>query len=185
MIEQILLDLASKSIEDKLNNQNAIKRDVLIDEYPSLLEKRASFVTLNLNKNLRGCIGSLMPHRPLIDDIIHNAYSAGFEDPRFQPVTKEEFKNIEIEISLLSLPKELIYDDVYDLKSKIRVGIDGVILKHSVNNSVQQATFLPQVWDQLPTFEVFFAHLVQKARLNIDCLDSHPQIFTYQAQKIR
>ena len=96
---------------------------------------------------------------------------------------------------LLQIAKDAIYeelsgekltdryklDDVLDLKNKIRVGIDGVILKLNSN----QATFLPSVWQQLPTFELFFSHLCQKARLNQDCLKLHPKIFTYEAIKIK
>jgi AMMECR1 domain-containing protein len=93
----------------------------------------------------------------------------------------EEFKNLSIEISLLSEPKEIIYKNIDDLKSKISLGVDGVVLK----KGSKSATFLPQVWDQLPTFEIFFAHLCQKAQLDINCLKDNPTIMVYQVQKVK
>lgn len=118
-----------------------------------------------------------------MDDLIQNAQSAAFNDPRFPPLTLEEFSSndITVEVSILSEPKPLSYSDMADLKSKIKIGEDGVILK--LGN--YQATFLPQVWEQLPTFESFFAHLCQKAGLPANCLESKPQIFIYHVEKIR
>jgi len=84
----------------------------MIEQYPSFAEKHAVFITLNMDGRLRGCIGSLIPHRSLIDDIIANAKSAAFRDSRFAPLTSEEFKKVEIEISLLSIPYELQYRDM-------------------------------------------------------------------------
>jgi len=179
-INKILLEISKKAVLDSLNNTKLLDREYYIKKYPELLEKRATFVTLNKNSSLRGCIGSLTPHRSLIDDIINNANSAAFEDPRFPNVTLEEFKDIDIEISLLTIPKKLEYEDIEDLKSKIRVNIDGVILKHSI----YRATFLPQVWKQLPTFEMFFQYLCDKAGMNINCLENHPNIEVYQVEKI-
>ena len=144
-------------------------------------EKRATFVTLNEYGELRGCIGSLEPHRTLLDDLVSNAKAAAFHDPRFMPLDKSEFDKIEIEVSILSVPKLLEYDSIDDLKSKVKVGTDGIVLKHYG----YQATFLPQVWEQLPTFELFFAHLCQKAGLAPNCLEEHPQIEIYQVEKIK
>jgi len=122
-------------------------------------------------------------HRTLIDDLVANAKAAAFSDPRFPSLSLEEFESSDfsLEVSVLSDPKELPYKDIADLKSKIRPNIDGVILK--LGN--HQATFLPQVWEQLPRFEDFFAHLCHKAGVVPDCLESHPQIFTYEVQKIK
>ncbi len=179
-MKHILLELASNSIRDELENCVTVDKQSLLDEHPEFNENRATFVTLNLNGQLRGCIGSLLPHRNLIDDIVENAKSAAFHDPRFLPLSKAEFENVEIEISLLSVPKPLEYSSIDDLKSKIRVGKDGVILRIDG----YQATFLPQVWEQLPTFELFFNRLCQKAGLGGDCLVEYPEIQLYQVEKI-
>ena len=179
MQKDVLLQIARESIKSHF-----LKTDIdiqkLLEKYPFLKEKGAVFVTLTLNGNLRGCIGSLVSYRSLLDDLISNAKAAAFEDPRFSPLSQKEFEDIHIEISLLSTPKELYYDSIDDLKAKLRPNIDGVILKYGYN----KATFLPQVWEQLPLFEQFFAHLCQKAGLEIDCLENHPEIFTYQVTKI-
>ncbi len=179
MREDLLLQIAKDSIK---SNFEEIDFDVdeLLKQEPKLKEQGAVFVTLTLDGNLRGCIGSLVAHRSLLEDIIYNAKAAAFDDPRFPPLSKEEFERVKIEISLLSSPKELTYSDIEDLKSKIRPNIDGVILK----DGFHQATFLPQVWEQLPTFELFFEHLCQKAGLSKEFLFNHPQIFTYQVTKI-
>lgn len=177
----ILLKIASDAIEEGLLSKTIIDKEALVSQYDFLLQTRACFVTLTINGQLRGCIGSLIPHRKLIDDIIENAKKAAFQDPRFKPLTALEFEKTNIEISLLTVPKLLNYESIKDLQSKIRIGIDGVILQYEK----KQATFLPQVWEQLPEFTVFFEHLCTKAGLSSDCLKNNPTIYTYQAQKIK
>jgi len=178
-----LLIIAKTAIKDKLNNTNEIKslKTQMLLKYPILNTPKATFVTLNLHNKLRGCIGSLIATRPFIDDLVSNAISAGFNDPRFNPITSNEFINTELEISILSEPKEIFYEDIVELQNQIQIGVDGVILKQSNH----QATFLPQVWEQLPKFDEFFQHLCHKARLDINCIYNHPQIFTYQVEKIK
>lgn len=179
MAQSVLLKLARESIEEVLEAQNTIDRDALVAEYPVLEQKMATFVTLTIDGDLRGCIGSLVAHRPLVDDIIHNAKAAAFQDPRFSPMTTSEYLHASVEVSLLTAPESVTYSDVDDLKTKIRPGVDGVIL----SLGARQATFLPQVWEQLPEFEQFFAHLGQKAGIGPDALSHHPEIFTYQVEK--
>ncbi len=179
-MEKALLELARAAIAEEFDSKVVIDRNAWMSRFPQLANKQAVFVTLNLNHQLRGCIGSLLPHRPLIDDVISNAKAAAFRDPRFVMLTPEEFAHVEIEISLLSIPYELPYENEADLKKKIRPGVDGVILNLHGN----QATFLPSVWEQLPTFEAFFAHLCRKAGLGDSCLKAHPDIRLYQARKI-
>jgi len=181
MKKKILIEIARKSIEEELRGEKLVERDKIVREYPWLAKPGAAFVTLNENRQLRGCIGSIVAHRPLIDDLIHNAKAAAFSDPRFSPVRPEELGKLEIEISLLTPPKELEYSHKTDLKEKIRPGIDGVILR--LGN--YQATYLPSVWEQIPDFDTFFATLCQKAGLAPNCLDAHPVIYTYQAEKIK
>jgi AmmeMemoRadiSam system protein A len=177
-INKQLIKLAKNSIKDELYGTNSIDKKKLLEEYPSFLEQRATFVTLNINNNLRGCIGSLVAHRSLFDDIVHNAKSSAFDDPRFAPLSKEEFENITIEISILTIPINLQFSSIDDLKSKIRVGIDGMIIQQDG----YRATFLPQVWEQLHSFEIFLNHLLQKA--DIKAINSNFTVKTYQAQKI-
>ncbi len=173
--------IARKSIEDEFNYKDSIDIKKLIKDNPSLKENGASFVTLIKNGKLRGCIGSLEAKRPLIEDIIANAKSAAFKDPRFSKLTHEELHIIDIEVSVLTKPKLLEYTDLKDLKIKIRPNIDGVILKLNSN----QATFLPQVWEELPEFESFFENLLNKANLPIDSFKKLPKIFTYQVKKFK
>lgn len=158
-----------------------INRDTIVASYPELLQDKACFVTLTINHQLRGCIGSIIPHRPLIDDLISNAVSAAFKDPRFPPLSQEEFSHTSIEVSLLSIPQSIEYQDHNDLKNIINPFIDGVILR--LGN--QQATFLPQVWEELSDFDLFFAHLGLKAGIGSDPLTYHPQIYTYQVEKFK
>ncbi len=179
MGHEILLDIAREAILSEFEN-SSFNFDRWVDKYPELLNKGAVFVTLTLDRDLRGCIGSLIAYRALIEDLVENAKSAAFKDPRFKPLSIDEFKKVELEVSLLTSPKLLEYIDKNDLKSKIRPNIDGVILRLGS----YQATFLPQVWEQLPSFELFFAHLCQKANLNQDCLEDHPDIFIYEVKKI-
>jgi AmmeMemoRadiSam system protein A len=181
----VLLKLARMSILEVFENKQLIDKEEWIKKYPFLAEKRACFVTLKMkNKpkgaNLRGCIGSILPYRSLIDDVVANAKAAAFEDPRFTPLTPEEFELIKIDVSVLTIPEKLEYEDKEDLMKKIRPGVDGVILQLANH----QATFLPSVWEELPVFELFFANLCMKAGLPGDCLMYHPVIYTYQAIEV-
>ena len=180
-MRQIYLEIAREAIKDRLYDRDTIDREKIVMLYPQLAEDGATFVTLNLYGGLRGCIGSLVAHRPLIDDLIENAKAAAFRDPRFLPLSLTEFNEVEIEVSLLTTPKLLEYTTTADLKTKVEVGVDGVVL--SLNG--RRATFLPQVWEELSTFELFFMHLCQKAGLDSNCLQAHPQIELYQVEKFK
>ena len=126
-----------------------------------LRESRASFVTLTQGQELRGCVGALEAQRPLAEDVAANARSAALEDSRFKPLTLEEFARTEIEVSLLSTPKSIAFEDHADLLRKLRPGVDGVILEHAEDG--KRATFLPQVWEDLSDPEQFIARLKHKA----------------------
>jgi len=179
-MKEILISLARASIMSGLD-KGVMQLDKVRDEYPFLQEQGACFVTLTLEDELRGCIGSTKAYRTLLEDLVHNAQAAAFRDPRFMPLTQEELQSVRIEVSLLSEPKALEYTDMFDIKNKVRIGIDGVILKLGNN----QATFLPQVWEMLKSHELFFSHLCEKAGLGIECLSKHPQILVYQVEKIK
>ena len=170
--------IAKSAIEEHFNGEQ-LDKQLLLSTYPELSQNKACFVTLNLNHRLRGCIGSIIAHRPLIDDLISNALSAAFRDPRFPPLSQEEFHKVSIEVSLLTPPVSVHYQDRNDLAKIIRPFIDGVILR--LGNL--QATFLPQVWEELSDFDLFFEHLGHKAGIGSDPLSYHPEIYTYQVEK--
>ncbi len=181
-LKRAMLSIARIAIKEEFLGHKELTDEVkqrLISMFPRLAEPGAVFVTINERSSLRGCIGSLVAHRPLIDDIIENAKAAAFGDPRFPPLRPEEFDQIIIEISLLSEPKPLPYTDIEDLRQKIVPGRDGVVLKLDG----RQATFLPQVWEDLPDFDQFFAHLCLKAGLPANCLEYHPEILVYHVEK--
>ncbi|AXX89144.1 AmmeMemoRadiSam system protein A [Arcobacter suis] len=181
MENQVLLEIAKNSIEKKFDETVKIDKTKLLTDFPELSKNGATFVTLTLNNQLRGCIGSLQAYRPLLDDLVSNANAAAFEDPRFYELTLDEFKKVKIEISILSTPIEVIYTNIEDLKSKIKPNIHGVILQKDGRRS----TFLPQVWEQLSTFEEFFSHLCHKGSFEVNCLEFHPHVFTYEVKKIK
>ncbi len=157
---EFLLALARKTIEARLFNKELQSEEENSDKYQ---EKRGTFVTLTTgNHNLRGCIGHILPQESLIDGIKTNAINAAFKDPRFPPLSKDEWDDVRVEISILTEPVPLEYSGAEDLLDKLKPGIDGVIIK----KGFAQAVFLPQVWDQLPDKEQFLSHLCMKAGLS-------------------
>jgi len=144
-----------------------------------LQDKRGTFVTLKKDGELRGCIGSLAAVDSIVEGVKRNGLHAAFEDSRFRPVEKKELASIEVEISILTEPRPVIYASGEDLGRKLQVGIDGVIIR----KGVQGATFLPQVWEQLPDPDDFLSHLCRKAGLSADAWQSdHLDVSTYQVQ---
>lgn len=125
---------------------------------PALRAQGASFVTLTENGRLRGCIGALQAYQSLYQDVCEHAMAAALQDYRFPPVRPSELAYIHIEVSRLSDPQVLIYQDPADLLQKLRPGVDGVILR----DGSRRATFLPQVWDQIPDTTEFLNHLCEK-----------------------
>lgn len=180
MDNQLLLDIVKEAIKSKFEKVD-LNEEGLLKKYEELKEQRATFVTINLDGKLRGCIGSLVAHRSLFSDLVQNAKAAAFADPRFSPLSKEEFEKVSIEISLLTKPEVLEYSDFEDLKEKLIPKKHGVILELDG----KRATFLPQVWEQLPSFNDFMVHLCQKAGLQPDKLSGFPKIQIYEALKIK
>jgi hypothetical protein len=127
--------------------------------HPALGRPGATFVTLRQAGELRGCIGSLEAHRPLEHDVRHNARAAAFQDPRFDPVARHEVDALRIEVSVLGRATPLAATDEAGLLRQLRPGVDGLILRWRG----QRATFLPQVWEQLPQPASFFSALKRKA----------------------
>lgn len=158
-----LLKVARDAIQSALGEQkseNAGEESVS----PLLSERRGTFVTLTLRGALRGCIGRIVPQETLIEGVRANAVQAALRDPRFRPLSRDELEQVKIEVSVLTAPVPLSNSDAHDLPNKLRPGTDGVILK----KGYKQATFLPQVWEQLPKPEDFLTHLCLKAGLEGD-----------------
>ena len=176
MLDTILLQIAKTSILSRFDSQLKIDGEKLLKKYPYLGNDGATFVTLNYDHQLRGCIGSIIAHRTLLDDIISNAQSAAFGDPRFNSLTSDEFSHLKLEVSVLSEPRILEYENYEDLLTKVEPKIDGLILKHGTF----QGTFLPQVWEQLPTPKEFLEHLSKKAGSHPSIYEEHPTIYRYR-----
>lgn len=147
---------------------------------PALREHGASFVTLTKHGGLRGCIGSLEAYRPLAIDVSEHAIDAALHDYRFPAVKPSELPSISIEISRLTPPQLLDYENADDLLAKLRVGVDGVIIR----DGSRKATFLPQVWQKLPNKSAFLEHLCEKMGASPTLWrQKHLQVAIYQVEE--
>jgi AmmeMemoRadiSam system protein B/AmmeMemoRadiSam system protein A len=146
-----------------------------------LKQKAATFVTLTQNGQLRGCIGSLEAHRPLSQDLMENARAAAFRDPRFPALSADELARTRVEVSILSPATPMHFSSEADLLLQLRPGIDGILIEHGVH----RATFLPQVWEQLPEPRQFMAHLKQKAGLPADFWADDMRVSHYTVEKYK
>jgi len=177
---QALVKLARRTLAEALGRTPPA--DALLDKAlqdKGLDQKRGTFVTLTKKGDLRGCIGSLSADEALVAGVRHNAKNAAFHDPRFAPLGAAELDEVAIEVSILTDPQPLDYKDAADLVAKLRPKIDGVILRKAGAG----ATFLPQVWDQLPRTEDFLGHLCRKAGLAPDAWRKGDlTVLTYQVQ---
>ena len=172
-----LLGLAANSIRHGL--EHGSPRPVDASEYSAALQAvRASFVTIELDRKLRGCMGSLRGSLPLVEDVVRNAHRAAFSDPRFSPVKAEELARLHISISVLSTPRPLTFASEADLRSQLRPGIDGLILQ----DGDHRGTFLPAVWKSLPEPAQFLRHLKRKADLPEDHWSASVQVARYTAE---
>jgi len=172
-----VIDVCKKSILSHLN-----KEKLILDKIPPLFEgEGASFVTLEKNNQLRGCIGSIIAHRRLIDDLVNNAQNSAFSDPRFTPLTKDEFKDLEIDVSLLSAPQKMKFKDEADLLEQIRPNIDGIIIK----DGNLQSVYLPSVWEQLPDKVVFLDSLKIKAGMTPKHFSSTFEAYRFTTEYIK
>jgi len=169
-----LLKLARSEIASKLGHETAFPTQA-----SWLQEPGASFVTLTRQGELRGCIGTLEAHRPLGLDVRENAVAAAFCDPRFMPLTIEEFYDIRVEVSLLSPTEALAVASEEHALATLRPGIDGVVFEYGHYRS----TFLPQVWEQLPEPAEFLAHLKRKAGLSMDFWSESVRLSRYTVSK--
>ncbi len=174
---KLLLKIARENIEAYMDN-----REYEVDfEIPEIFkQKRGVFVTLNKNNNLRGCIGYPEPYKPLIDALLDVSISAAVNDPRFRPVTKDELRDIDIEISVLTKPELIDVEDPQEYFDKITIGEDGLILENAFNRGL----LLPQVpveqgWD----VNEFLVNLAYKAGTNFNAWqEMSTKIYKFQAQ---
>lgn len=146
-----------------------------------LAEPGASFITLTQSGELRGCIGTLQAHRPLLIDVKSNAVSAALHDPRFLPLTLKEFITVQVEVSLLTAPQPLAFADETDALAQLRPGIDGVVFEYGRHRS----TFLPQVWESLAQPPLFLAMLKRKAGLPDNFWAENVKLSRYTVTKWR
>ncbi len=178
---QLLVRLARATIAKELgiSEHNGLEYGF---EEPIFKEKLGVFVTLKIKGQLRGCIGSLSGEESIYAGVKRNAVNAAFNDPRFSQLTPDEFSRVDIEVSILTKPQALQYKDGNDLLNCLRPNVDGVIIR----KGIACATFLPQVWDQLPQPENFLSHLCNKAGLNMDSWkDGDLEVETYIVQKFQ
>jgi MEMO1 family protein len=171
-----LLAIARAAIGHRLGlHAEAPRTDVA----PWLARSGATFVTLMLDGRLRGCIGSLAARRGLGEDVAENAVGAALRDPRFAPLTPEEWARCEVEVSVLSAPKPLQFADEAEMLAQLRPGEDGVILEHEG----RRATFLPQVWEGLPDKKAFLGELMRKAGIPADTRLARCRLWRYRVLK--
>jgi AmmeMemoRadiSam system protein B/AmmeMemoRadiSam system protein A len=172
-----LLKLARWAISAELIEGTEVVRPDMRSS--ALLEKRGCFVTLHKRGQLRGCIGCIEPVSSLVTCVEEHARSAAFRDPRFPPVTVEELEDIDIEISVLTVPRDLTFQDGKELKEQLEPDVHGVILSRGFRKS----TFLPQVWKQLPDKEEFLRHLCVKGGMSGDAWkDPETNVQVYRAE---
>jgi AmmeMemoRadiSam system protein A len=155
-----LLGVARDSLRSGLERGRALRPDPL--DYPEPLRAlRASFVTLHLEGELRGCVGGLEPLWPLVTDVAEHAFAAGFRDPRFPPLAAGELARLRVDVSILSSLEPLSFRSEQDLLAQLRPGVDGLLLEAGS----RRGTFLPAVWEQLPEARAFLRQLKRKAGL--------------------
>ena len=176
---RLLRDAAFGSVRYGLTHRREM--DVSEADYPDALRvEKATFVTLRQEGELLGCIGTLRAHRPLVRDVVHNAYHAAFSDPRFAPITPAQLSVLDLHISLLSPLEPLPVASEDDLLAKLRPGIDGLLIE--ADDHI--ATFLPAMWPRLSTPHTFVRALKDKAHLPPDYWSPAIRVFRYTAEEL-
>ncbi|MCX7108660.1 MAG: AmmeMemoRadiSam system protein A [Proteobacteria bacterium] len=177
--QRYLMDLALASIRHGLKHGSPVPVDLtgLAAELKSL---RATFVTLQIQGQLRGCIGRLEASRPLAEDIADNAYAAAFQDPRFPPLRENELEGLEIHLSLLTPAEPMEFTSEQNLLDQLQPGVDGLILAEGS----RRGTFLPSVWEQLPTPGEFLEHLKRKAGLPASHWSDSLKVWRYRTEVV-
>ncbi len=178
----MLLDIAVRAIEAGMTGESAwplagIDLQTLPEE---LVVTRATFVTLHLRGELRGCIGSMEATRPLAHDVAYHAYAAAFQDPRFPSLTRAEWPETTVHLSILSPMQAVSVASEEELLALLRPGIDGVLLEEGRRH----ATFLPSVWEQVPDPAAFVRHLKQKGGWTLDEWPPQMRVFRYTTESV-
>jgi AmmeMemoRadiSam system protein A len=158
-----LLAVARASIEHGFRSGMPLVVDPR--DFPEALgEPGASFVTLRIEGALRGCVGSVEPHRPLVVDVAYNAFAAANRDPRFPPLHPEERTSVELHVSILGPTEPIRFRSEGELLATLDPGVHGLWIAAGP----RRATFLPQVWEQLPDPGAFLGRLLEKAGIPAD-----------------
>lgn len=182
MSQSLLLKIARESIAEVLEAQNLIDKDLLFEQHSLLKEPLCAFVSIYLEDELRGSMGSIERPRPLLEEIIHNAKAAAFEDSRFSPLKTSEYLHCSIELSLLIEPKLLHYSDINDLRGQITQGKEGLFLAQTET----KAGFLPRAWPESSSFEEYLCDVLGEAGpAAIAQLQKFPQLFSFRIEKER
>ena len=178
--QKIILKLARDALRTAVEKGRLPSID--LSPYPAELQKLgASFVTLTKHDALRGCIGALEARVPLAEDIRQHAAAAALQDYRFAVVERDEVDEIRIEVSILTDPKPLSYKNPQNLIESLRPMVDGVI----ISDGLRRATFLPQVWEKIPSPPLFLSMLCEKASLPSDAWQTmNLEVYTYQVETI-
>jgi len=174
-----LLGIARASIRHGLEHGSPLRVDPA-GFSPRLREPGACFVTLRRSGTLRGCVGSLQATRSLVEDVAQNAFASAFRDSRFQPLTETEHTDLDLHLSILTPPEPLPCRSETELLSKLRPGIDGLILE----DGPRRATFLPAVWESLADPKKFLIELKRKAGLSEDHWSDGIRFHRYRAESI-
>ncbi len=170
----VLLALARAAIESELGRSTKVAASA-----DWLRDPGATFVTLRQAEKLRGCIGTLQAHRPLVEDVTANALAAAFRDPRFKPLTRDELDMTKVEVSLLSPLAPITFDDEASAMLQLKPGVDGLVFEYGYHKS----TFLPQVWEDITDPSEFLSTLRQKAGLPPDFWDRDVKLARYTVSK--
>ena len=177
---KLIIDICKESIHSGILTGNSLDTDS--KDYPQVLyELGASFVTITLNGNLRGCMGSIYASKPLLNDLAQNAYKSAFADSRFSALTEQEFDKIKIAVSLLSEPRELTFSSEEELLSLLQPNIDGLI----ITDKGYSAVYLPSVWEQLPDKKDFLNSLKEKAGLKAEHFSPTFKAYKFNAEYIK
>ena len=175
-----LYKIARRSLKDAVEHGRRFEPS-RSDWSDKLFDKGAAFVTLTINDNLRGCIGTVVPHQAVALDVAANTYEASMEDSRFQSVKPEELPNVDISISLLTGYEEISFSDEKDLLTKVRAGADGLIIR----DGNRQGLFLPSVWKQFPDKQEFLNNLKLKAGMSPTYWSGNIKVYRFRTLEIK
>ena len=173
-----LLKVIGHTVQQGARTGKTIKVEVPANS--PLTRDGACFVTIQKNGQLRGCIGSLQAHQPLIKDVVENSFKAAFRDPRFPPVSEEELDVLSIHLSILSAASPMVFNDEADFLDQLEPGVTGLIIE----DNGHRATFLPSVWEQLPDKKEFLSRLKQKAGLTPDHWSNSFKAWSYTTEAV-